>query len=44
LEDAYGHVESEKIEGSLIAVSDAGLSPNTVMIQLVNTGATIAAV
>jgi hypothetical protein len=39
-----GHVKGEKIERTLIAVTDASLSPNTVVVQFVDTFATTAAV
>jgi hypothetical protein len=37
LKDTDGHVEREKVERLLIAVTDAGLRPNAVVIQFVYT-------
>ena len=36
LHDSYCHVEAEEVEGTLVAVPDAGLCPHAVMVQLVN--------
>jgi hypothetical protein len=36
LNDSDGHVEAEEVEGALIAVTDAGLSPHAVVVQLVD--------
>ena len=44
LEYTNSHVEGEKIERTLITVADTSLSPNTVMVQFVDTLTTTAAV
>lgn len=44
MENSDGHVESEEVEGFLVGIADAGLSPNAMMVQLVDAFSTGAAV
>jgi len=44
LDYSDGHVKGEEVKRTLITVTDTSLSPNTVVVQFVNTFTTIAAV